>query len=123
SGRCRQYLGALALRRAVLVSETVRHPVSAPRVVRHPRSGAWAFLARLVCGWPWLVEKRGSTDVRGVASPGPPVPAARRIRPLISDQINPVQLRHRVALWVRAFAINKEGARSHRAGGGGSVQA
>jgi hypothetical protein len=52
----------------------------------------WAFLARLVYWWPRPVEKRSSTDVRGVASPGPPVPAARRIRPLISTQINPVHL-------------------------------
>ena len=36
--------------------------------------------------------KRSSTDVRGVASSGPPVAAARRIRPLISTQINPAHL-------------------------------
>src|SRR5262249_4468779 len=76
--------GALALPWAVLVSGTVRLPVSAPRVVRHPRSGAWTFLARLVCWWPRLMEKRSPTDVRGLASPGTPVPAARRLRPLIS---------------------------------------
>src|SRR5262249_16733795 len=82
SGRCRQRHRALALPWAVLVSGTVRFPVSAPRVVRHPRCGAWTFLARLVCWWPRLVENRSPAEVRGVASPGTPVPAARRLRPL-----------------------------------------
>src|SRR5262249_10613789 len=82
SGRRRQCPGALAIPWAVLVSGPVRVSVPALRVVPHPGSGAWAFLARLVCWWPWFVEKRRSARVRGVASPGPPVPASGRLRRL-----------------------------------------
>src|SRR5262249_14356501 len=83
SSRCQQCPRAMALLRAVLVSGTVYLRVPALRAVAYIGWGASAFLARLVCRWPRLVEKRDSAGVRGVASSSPPVPAARRIRSLI----------------------------------------